>query len=366
MLFLIFWVFFLHILSVERIPQIPRRPLTVAMSLKTQNLTTRPIKVLQRFWLPLRTGVYKSQIFGMLHEKILCVNTEPSSPKAKDSSRFGCAGVVNPGCSSYLGCRAPSIPEGQDLSRSSSNDSSLASVVEENETETTEDYDTGMVSTFSVHQPRPQRWETCAYIKVSLLCALQESLSSAGTPHKRDSFTYSTWLEDSSSSASTTSRGTSPGKTDVAFGNIIFAAGHPQISTTCIHTCINDCFNTIMLQVWVNLSVGRGQTFVLNWNDHRTTSPHLWVSLKNLSQHVCVFAVLPLIVAYKSVYRTVNFSILVASWNSIFRLDLFAEIYIYIKKMSPHKVFFYIIKHCLNGIQSQQKSQPFLNINTLF
>ncbi|XP_029689257.1 rap1 GTPase-activating protein 1 isoform X14 [Takifugu rubripes] len=78
--------------------------------------------------------------------------------------------------------RAPSIPEGQDLSRSSSNDSSLASVVEENETETTEDYDTGM-----------------------------ESLSSAGTPHKRDSFTYSTWLEDSNSSASTTSRGNSPG-----------------------------------------------------------------------------------------------------------------------------------------------------------
>ncbi|XP_049920358.1 rap1 GTPase-activating protein 1-like isoform X12 [Epinephelus lanceolatus] len=78
--------------------------------------------------------------------------------------------------------RAPSIPEGHDLSRSSSNASSFASVVEENETEATEDYDTGM-----------------------------ESLSSAGTPHKRDSFTYSTWLEDSASSASTTSRGSSPG-----------------------------------------------------------------------------------------------------------------------------------------------------------
>lgn len=64
----------------------------------------------------------------------------------------------DPGCSSYLGCRAPSIPEGQDLSRSSSNDSSLASVVEENETETTEDYDTGMVSPLAVFQPR--RWET--------------------------------------------------------------------------------------------------------------------------------------------------------------------------------------------------------------
>ncbi|KAG9337669.1 hypothetical protein JZ751_028306 [Albula glossodonta] len=77
--------------------------------------------------------------------------------------------------------RAPSIPEGNDLSRSSSNASSFASVVEENETEATEEYDTGM-----------------------------ESLSSAGTPHKRDSFTYSTWLEDSVSSTSTTSRGSSP------------------------------------------------------------------------------------------------------------------------------------------------------------
>ncbi|XP_042582382.1 rap1 GTPase-activating protein 1-like isoform X3 [Cyprinus carpio] len=72
---------------------------------------------------------------------------------------------------SALCCRAPSIPESQDLSRSSSNASSFTSVVEENEREheATEDYDTG----------------------------LQESLSSAGTPHKRDSFTYSgVWLED--------------------------------------------------------------------------------------------------------------------------------------------------------------------------
>nr|XP_046221682.1 rap1 GTPase-activating protein 1-like isoform X13 [Oncorhynchus gorbuscha] len=78
--------------------------------------------------------------------------------------------------------RAQSIPEGHDLSRSSSNASSFASVVEENETEAMEDYDTGM-----------------------------ESLSSAGTPHKRDSLTYSTWLEDSMSTTSTTSRGCSPG-----------------------------------------------------------------------------------------------------------------------------------------------------------
>ncbi|XP_032376108.1 rap1 GTPase-activating protein 1 isoform X20 [Etheostoma spectabile] len=86
--------------------------------------------------------------------------------------------------SSYLGGRAPSIPEGHDLSRSSSNASSFASVVEENETEATEDYDTGM-----------------------------ESLSSAGTPHKRDSFPYNTWLEDNISSTCTSSHGSSPGET---------------------------------------------------------------------------------------------------------------------------------------------------------
>ncbi|XP_020492516.1 rap1 GTPase-activating protein 1 isoform X13 [Labrus bergylta] len=78
--------------------------------------------------------------------------------------------------------RAPSIPEGHDLSRSSSNASSFASVVEENETEATEDYDTGM-----------------------------ESLSSAGTPQKRDSLTYSTWLEDSTSNSSNTGHCSSPG-----------------------------------------------------------------------------------------------------------------------------------------------------------
>ncbi|XP_078111685.1 rap1 GTPase-activating protein 1-like isoform X9 [Sander vitreus] len=91
--------------------------------------------------------------------------------------------------SSYLGGRAPSIPEGHDLSRSSSNASSFASVVEENETEATEDYDTGM-----------------------------ESLSSAGTPHKRDSFTYNTWLEDNISSTCTSSHGSSPGETGGRLG----------------------------------------------------------------------------------------------------------------------------------------------------
>lgn len=50
-------------------------------------------------------------------------------------------------CSLAMCCRAPSIPEAQDLSRSSSNASSFASVVEEhdNEHEAEEDYDTGLV-----------------------------------------------------------------------------------------------------------------------------------------------------------------------------------------------------------------------------
>ncbi|XDV45946.1 hypothetical protein PO909_013944 [Leuciscus waleckii] len=107
-------------------------------------------------------------------------------PKSENSSNQSSPEVLITKNSSSIYCRAPSIPEAHDLSRSSSNASSFASVVEENETEATEDYDTGM-----------------------------ESLSSADTPHKRDSLTYSTWLEDNMSTTSTTSRGSSPapGKT---------------------------------------------------------------------------------------------------------------------------------------------------------
>ncbi|XP_052449397.1 rap1 GTPase-activating protein 1-like isoform X4 [Carassius gibelio] len=107
-------------------------------------------------------------------------------PKSENSSNQSSPEVLITKNSSSMYYQAPSIPEALDLSRSSSNASSFASVVEDNETEATEDYDTGM-----------------------------ESLSSADTPQKRDSFTYSTWLEDNMSTASTTSRGSSPaGKTD--------------------------------------------------------------------------------------------------------------------------------------------------------
>ncbi|XP_056399165.1 rap1 GTPase-activating protein 1 isoform X3 [Hyla sarda] len=68
----------------------------------------------------------------------------------------------------------------RDFSRSSSSASSFASVVEEGEL--LDEEDTGM-----------------------------ESVSSSGTPNKRDSFIYSTWLEDSTSSVSTASGGSTSG-----------------------------------------------------------------------------------------------------------------------------------------------------------
>ncbi|GAA6107302.1 rap1 GTPase-activating protein 1 isoform X1 [Tachysurus ichikawai] len=103
-------------------------------------------------------------------------------PKSEISSNQSSPEVLVTKNSSAMCFRAPSIPEAHDLSRSSSNASSFASVVEENEAEATEDYDTGM-----------------------------ESLSSAGTPHKRDSFTYSTCLDDNVNNISTTRRGSSSG-----------------------------------------------------------------------------------------------------------------------------------------------------------
>ncbi|XP_012731031.3 rap1 GTPase-activating protein 1 isoform X4 [Fundulus heteroclitus] len=107
------------------------------------------------------------------------VSQDPKSDNSDQSSPEVLTTAKN---SSYLCGRTPSIPEGQDLSRSSSNASSFASVVEDNEAEAADDYDTGM-----------------------------ESMSSAGTPHKRDSLTYTTWLEDSLSGTSSNSRGSSPG-----------------------------------------------------------------------------------------------------------------------------------------------------------
>uniref|UniRef100_A0A674C5F7 RAP1 GTPase activating protein n=1 Tax=Salmo trutta TaxID=8032 RepID=A0A674C5F7_SALTR len=79
--------------------------------------------------------------------------------------------------------RAPYIPEAQDLSRSSSNASSFASVVEEHDNVCIEEYNTGL-----------------------------ESLCSSGTPHKKDSFAYVSWIEDSMSNTSATSQVGSPGE----------------------------------------------------------------------------------------------------------------------------------------------------------
>ncbi|XP_017342981.1 rap1 GTPase-activating protein 1 isoform X1 [Ictalurus punctatus] len=104
-------------------------------------------------------------------------------PRSENSSNQSSPEVLVTKNNSAMCFRVPSIPEAHDLSRSSSNASSFASVVEENVTEATEDYDTGM-----------------------------ESLSSAGTPHKRDSFTYSTWLEDNANNITTTRSSPGTGK----------------------------------------------------------------------------------------------------------------------------------------------------------
>ncbi|KAM9524040.1 rap1 GTPase-activating protein 1-like isoform 6-T14 [Salvelinus alpinus] len=77
--------------------------------------------------------------------------------------------------------RAPYIPEAQDLSRSSSNASSFASVVEEHDNVCIDEYNTAL-----------------------------ESLCSSGTPHKKDSFGYVSWVEDSMSNTSATSQVSSP------------------------------------------------------------------------------------------------------------------------------------------------------------
>ncbi|XP_078803404.1 rap1 GTPase-activating protein 1 isoform X12 [Oryzias latipes] len=68
-------------------------------------------------------------------------------------------------------CRAPSIPEAQDLSRSSSNASSFASVVEEHEAE--EEYDTGMESVSCV---TPVKKDTFVYS-----CGVEEGTCSQGS-----------------------------------------------------------------------------------------------------------------------------------------------------------------------------------------
>ncbi|XP_026205814.1 rap1 GTPase-activating protein 1 isoform X5 [Anabas testudineus] len=99
--------------------------------------------------------------------------------KSENSSNHSSPDFATTKNSLAMCCRAPSIPEAQDLSRSSSNASSFASVVEEhdNEHEAEEEYDTGLESVSCV------------------------------TPLKKDSFVYSSGVEDS---ASSTSQGTFP------------------------------------------------------------------------------------------------------------------------------------------------------------
>ncbi|XP_021465346.1 rap1 GTPase-activating protein 1 isoform X4 [Oncorhynchus mykiss] len=102
-------------------------------------------------------------------------------PKSENSSNQSSPEMPTTRTSSAICCRAPYIPEAQDLSRSSSNASSFASVVEEHDNVCIEEYNTGL-----------------------------ESLCSFGTPYKKDSFAYVSWIEDSMSNTSATSQVSSP------------------------------------------------------------------------------------------------------------------------------------------------------------
>ena len=122
--------------AVESFLYVHRRPQTVVMPLRTQNQKTHLIRAHLR---------HSRQRTGEL-TKLKCGFRPVSYTEYIIFKSIFLMIVMNPECSSSLCGRAPSIPEGHDLSRSSSNASSFASVVEENETEATEDYDTGMVT----------------------------------------------------------------------------------------------------------------------------------------------------------------------------------------------------------------------------
>ncbi|XP_075461972.1 rap1 GTPase-activating protein 1 isoform X6 [Ascaphus truei] len=110
-------------------------------------------------------------------EKTLDDGNSSQEPKSENSSNHSSPEM--PTTKNRMdSAQKPETP--RDFSRSSSSASSFASVVEENEM--LDEDDTGM-----------------------------ESVSSSGTSHKRDSFIYSTWLEDSTSSVSTASGGSSSG-----------------------------------------------------------------------------------------------------------------------------------------------------------
>ncbi|XP_077581490.1 rap1 GTPase-activating protein 1 isoform X10 [Stigmatopora nigra] len=70
------------------------------------------------------------------------ISQEIRSDNSSNHSSPEFAPAKNRPCSLVMCCRAPSIPEAQDLSRSSSNASSFASVVEEHEAD--DEYDTGL------------------------------------------------------------------------------------------------------------------------------------------------------------------------------------------------------------------------------
>ncbi|XP_068561520.1 rap1 GTPase-activating protein 1 isoform X9 [Cebidichthys violaceus] len=80
-------------------------------------------------------------------------------------------------------CRAPSIPEAQDLSRSSSNASSFASVVEEHEAE--EEYDTGLESVSCITPLKGESFVFSSAADDSACSTSQGSFSAASRPQQQ-------------------------------------------------------------------------------------------------------------------------------------------------------------------------------------
>lgn len=123
-------------LTVGRCHPVPREPWTTASLRWKTSQKTHLIPALLNF-LPIKIGdhyFFSGYLMCRLRKK---KKTLHACRENSSNCRNTCV------CSLAMCCRAPSIPEAQDMSRSSSNASSFASVVEENEGE--EEYDTGQV-----------------------------------------------------------------------------------------------------------------------------------------------------------------------------------------------------------------------------
>jgi len=212
--------------ALERAPRIPKRPPTAATSLKTPNPTTRPTRALRRRSQLPRAGVY-NYVTTVLHTYIdhglrtLCL------PNLCDRWEILSRGSVLNDCVLYIrwnqvGLCWRVITQGVVLI-SVAGPRPSPSVMTSPAPPPTRAALPVLWRRMRPQRTMTQAWwvhyitglrRTCVHVfsmctSLSLSHTLQESLSSAGTPHKRDSLTFITLLEDSISSSS---RGSSLGE----------------------------------------------------------------------------------------------------------------------------------------------------------